>query len=129
KTISLHDALPILPIKKFDKYKIKLNIIEKNIHGVDIEPMAVEISRLRAWLSLIVDEQEINNVKPLPNLEFKFVSANSLITLDSEVSTNSYTEMDNKLNTELDHKLKDIRKSYFRAYTDKSKNKDRKSVV
>jgi hypothetical protein len=41
---------------KYDAYKVKFSIIKNSIYGVDIEPMAVEISRLRAWLSLIVDE-------------------------------------------------------------------------
>ena len=47
--------------------------------------MAVEIARLRSWLSLIVDElSDSKNVKPLPNLDFKFVCANTLIPLASE---------------------------------------------
>ncbi|MDR2427007.1 MAG: Eco57I restriction-modification methylase domain-containing protein [Endomicrobium sp.] len=67
---------------RFDPYKIKLGILENNIYGVDIEPMAVEISRLRAWLSLIVDTPLNKTVEPLPNLDFKFVCANSLISLE-----------------------------------------------
>ncbi len=68
---------------RFDGYKAKLQIIEKNIYGIDIEPMAVEIARLRTWLSIIVDEEtDSKKIKPLPNLEFKFVCANSLIDLD-----------------------------------------------
>jgi hypothetical protein len=55
---------------------IKRRIIEHSIHGVDIDPGAVEIARLRCWLSLIVDEVE---PRPLPNLEFKIHCANSLI--------------------------------------------------
>src|SRR5699024_4607536 len=98
-------------------------MIENNIDGVEIETMDVESSRLRAWLSLIVDEQEIDNVKPLPNLEFKFVAANSLIKLNHGVDVYSDSELDNKLNTELDSELKEIRKSYFGAHTNKSKNK------
>ena len=65
----------------------KLSIIERNLFGVDIEPMAVEISRLRAWLALIVDEdQAAHNVKALPNLDFKFVCADSLIKLETNLS-------------------------------------------
>ena len=69
---------------RFDVYKTKLKIIEKNISGVDIQPMAVEISRLRAWLSAIVDEPDVKQVKPLPNLDFKFVCANSLVPLQTD---------------------------------------------
>lgn len=61
-------------------YNIKLKTIENSIYGVDIQPMATELSRLRCWLSLIVDEDP-KDIKPLPNLDFKFVTANSLIDL------------------------------------------------
>lgn len=61
-------------------YDLKLETIENSIYGVDIQPMAIELSRLRCWLSLIVDE-EPDNVQPLPNLDFKFVCADSLIDL------------------------------------------------
>lgn len=66
-------------------YIRKLGLIREAIYGVDIQPIATEISRLRCFLTLIVD-QTVNNsenrgIKPLPNLEFKFVTANSLIGL------------------------------------------------
>lgn len=54
----------------------KRRIIEHTIHGVDLDAGAVEIARLRCWLSLVVDEVE---PRPLPNLEFKIHCANSLI--------------------------------------------------
>lgn len=92
---------------RFDPYKTKLSVIQNNIFGVDIEPMAVEISRLRAWLSLIVDEDDPRSVDPLPNLDFKFVCANSLIPLDKEMGLFS--------DTGLHQKLKDIRTKYFNA--------------
>lgn len=69
---------------RFDSYKTKLQIIQNNIFGVDIEPMAVEISRLRAWLSLVVEESPSGRVEPLPNLDFKFLCANSLVTLAAQ---------------------------------------------
>lgn len=59
---------------------IKRRILENCIYGVDLLPIAVEISRLRAWLTLVVDE--VGTPEPLPNLEFKFVTANSLIGLN-----------------------------------------------
>lgn len=93
---------------RFDPYLTKLKIIENNIFGVDIEPMAVEISRLRAWLSLIVDEQEGRQIEPLPNLDFKFVCANSLVPLDD-------SEIDMFNDHELHQKLADIRTRYFNA--------------
>ncbi len=55
---------------------LKREIIENNIYGVDIEKGAVDIARLRFWLSLVVDEEEPS---PLPNLDFKIMQGNSLI--------------------------------------------------
>lgn len=68
---------------KASPYATKLKTIENSIYGVDIQPMATELSRLRCWLSLIVDEDP-KDIKPLPNLDFKFVTANSLIDLGYE---------------------------------------------
>ncbi len=61
-------------------YERKLEILQECIYGVDIQPMATEIARLRCFLSLIID-QDSNNIQPLPNLEFKFITANSLVNL------------------------------------------------
>jgi hypothetical protein len=93
---------------RFDSYKAKLQIIEQNIYGVDIEPMAVEISRLRAWLSLIVEsEDKPSAVEPLPNLDFKFVCADSLHGL-AEVDMLPFGE-----DADLDVKLQNLRTQYF----------------
>ena len=103
---------------RFDTYKAKLQIVEKNIYGVDIEPMAVEIARLRAWLSIIVDEEaDSKKIKPLPNLEFKFVCANSLANLDQSGITTFGDD------PKLAEKLQEIRDSYFNT---ESLNKKRK---
>ena len=68
-------------------YARKLYIIEKCIYGVDIQTVAVQISRLRCFISLLC-EQPTNNhpddnygIKPLPNLETNFVAANTLFSL------------------------------------------------
>ena len=61
-------------------YDLKRNAIEKSIYGVDIDPGAVEIAKLRFWLSLVVDEENTANIKPLPNLDYKIMQGNSLIT-------------------------------------------------
>ena len=49
-----------------DTYKFKRECIEKSLYGVDIDPGAVEIAKLRLWLSLLVDEEDIRRIKPLP---------------------------------------------------------------
>lgn len=64
-------------LDNFPAGKEKLNIIQNNIYGVDIEQGAVDIARLRFWLSLVVDETE---AKPLPNLDYKIMCGNSLIS-------------------------------------------------
>ena len=60
-------------------YKIKRDCIEKSLYGVDIDSGAVEIAKLRLWLSLVVDEDDFKEIKPLPNLDYKIVRGNSLI--------------------------------------------------
>ena len=56
--------------------QLKKEIIENNIYGVDIEKGAIDIARLRFWLSIVVDAEE---PKPLPNFDYKFMQGNSLI--------------------------------------------------
>lgn len=59
-----------------DPAEVKKNIIQNSIYGVDIEKGAVDIARLRFWLSLVVDEED---PRPLPNLDFKIMQGNSLL--------------------------------------------------
>lgn len=103
---------------RFDPHKAKLAIVEKNIYGVDIEPMAVEISRLRAWLSLIVDVEDTgNNFEPLPNLDFKFVCANSLLPIEEDLQESFGDDPD------LGNKLQLIREKYFNTNKFERKSK------
>lgn len=60
-------------------YNFKRRCIEHSLYGVDIDSGAVEIAKLRLWLSLIVDEDDIKTIKPLPNLDYKVICGNSLI--------------------------------------------------
>lgn len=59
-----------------ERAKLKRRIIQNSIHGVDLDPGAVEIARLRFWLALVVDEDQ---PRPLPNLDYKIHRADSLI--------------------------------------------------
>jgi type I restriction-modification system DNA methylase subunit len=59
-------------------YRFKHDAIQNCLYGVDIDPGAVEIAKLRLWLSLVVDEEEVKQIKPLPNLDYKIVVGNSL---------------------------------------------------
>lgn len=59
----------------FDPAEVKLGIIENNIYGVDLDNGAVDIARLRFWLTLVVDEDK---PRQLPNLDYKIMQGNSL---------------------------------------------------
>lgn len=64
-------------------YDRKLEIMENNLYGVDIDPFAINIARLRLWLSLAI-EYEGDNPKPLPNLKYKIDRGDSLIAPNPE---------------------------------------------
>lgn len=116
------ENIGILLKKEFEKkfnagslnYIRKLSVIQNSIFGIDIQPIAVEISRLRCFLSLIIEEkvddtEENRGINPLPNLDFKFIIANSLITLDNTTQLSIFENQDHiKI-------LKDIREEYFNA--------------
>ena len=59
-------------------YHFKRHAIQNCLYGVDIDAGAVEIAKLRLWLSLVVDEEDVKHINPLPNLDYKIVSGNSL---------------------------------------------------
>lgn len=96
-------------------YTRKLGVIRRSIYGVDIQPIGVEITKLRCFLSLVVDEK-INDrkknrgIEPLPNLEFKFVCANSLLALPAapDMQQQQLFDDDSQIN-----QLKALRDRYF----------------
>ena len=109
-------------------YGRKLYILKNCIYGVDIQPIAIEISKLRFFISLIVD-QKANNARkdnfgiiPLPNLENNFVAANTLIALDKPKEAT----FGDHLLKEKEKELKDIRQQHFDARTYKEKQALRK---
>lgn len=101
--------------EKIDIYQTKLAIIKHSLYGSDIEPMAVEISRLRSWLSLIINDK--SSVDPLPNLDFNFVCSNSLIPLETTYQTSIFDDND------YEETLKQMRDSFFDAHGIKEKMK------
>ncbi len=95
-------------------YARKLFLIENCIFGVDIQPIAIQISKLRFFISLVAEQKPTDNpinnfgIRPLPNLEAKFVAANSLMPLSD--TGNLITSSDEILNikdslAEANHKL------------------------
>lgn len=98
----------------YDRAEIKKSIIQNNIYGVDIEKGAVDIARLRFWLSIVVDEE---TPSPLPNLDYKIMQGNSLIE--------SFMGVDlSKLTYEKEHKKDKGEISLF----DNEKNRLQKTV-
>ncbi|MFA6377114.1 MAG: TaqI-like C-terminal specificity domain-containing protein [Acholeplasmataceae bacterium] len=104
--------------KKFSigslNYIRKLAVIQNSIFGIDIQPIAVEISRLRCFLSLIIedsvnDDEPNRGINSLPNLDFKFIIANSLINLDDSKQTSIFENLSHI------EELKEIRDEYFNA--------------
>lgn len=105
---------------------IKKEIIRDNIYGVDIEKGAVDIARLRFWLSLIVDEEE---PLPLPNLDYKIMQGNSLlewydgVDLSHLTDTAEYGDMFGGGRAEdLKRDLSKLLKQYFDESDHKKKN-------
>jgi adenine-specific DNA-methyltransferase len=107
-------------------YGRKLFLIENSIYGVDIQPIAVQIAKLRFFISLIVD-QDVDKTKenlgilPLPNLETKFVAANTLIGVDKPNQGN-FADLKTK---DLENELLIIRHKHFNAKTQKTKKQCR----
>lgn len=119
---------------EFDPYQTKLRIINNCIYGSDIQPIAMLISKLRFFISLICeqDESRINYSDPdnnygidtLPNLETKFVAANSLLRADIRNYADDDWTQDATL-IKLKNDLLTIRKSHFSVRTQTTKLKKR----
>ncbi len=106
---------------KNHNYLRKLILIRDVIHGVDIQPVAVEISKLRCFLTLIVeqevlDDQENRGLEPLPNLDFQFVCANTLLKLDEDKQISFWD------NSSLEEQLEDIRQDYYSTNSKKKRD-------
>jgi adenine-specific DNA-methyltransferase len=114
----------------YPDYARKLFLIENCIYGVDIQQIAIQISKLRFFISLIVD-QKVDDNKPnrnilsMPNLETKFVAANTLIGLDKPEQLSIISSKVEKLESELAsirHKIFFTRKYYAKK---ELKNKEK----
>lgn len=105
----------------------KIKIIENSIFGADIEPNAIEISRLRAWLSIVVNEDK-QDIEPLPNLDFKFVCCNSLIKLETKGQSSIVANMDATDQVVADQ-INELQHKYFKARTFKTKQEIRQKYT
>jgi len=97
-------------------YEFKRRCIEHSLYGVDIDPGAVEIAKLRLWLSLVVDEDDIKNIKPLPNLDYKIVRGNSLIGFPENWTS------------PISKEIEDLKNEYFSETNPSKKTKLKKQI-
>jgi type I restriction-modification system DNA methylase subunit len=98
-------------------YHFKRHAIQNCLYGVDIDSGAVEIAKLRLWLSLVVDEEDMKQIKPLPNLDYKVVTGNSLIGVEKDL-----------FNLNLFRRLEELKPRYFDA-TDRKQKKQIKHDI
>ena len=97
-------------------YDFKRHAIQNCLYGVDLDSGAIEIAKLRLWLSLVVDEEERESIQPLPNLDYKIVCGNSLLGV-------------NKLfNYEPLKKLEALKPLYFNETSAGKKQKHKKQI-
>lgn len=111
-------------------YARKLYLIENCIYGVDIQPIAIQISKLRFFISLVVDQNTNTDptdnfgIRPLPNLEAKFVAANTLIGLQKKDAS----LFDSEAIKAKENDLKIAKHKIFGAKTVRTKRKYRQIV-
>lgn len=106
----------------YPDYARKLYLIENCIYGVDIQPIAVQISKLRFFISLVLDQKvdrtkENFGIRALPNLETKFVAANTLIGIERP----QQLQIRNPEIVNKEKEIKELRHRYFTAKTRKEK--------
>ncbi len=109
------------------RYVKKLGLLRSCLFGVDLLEYAIEITKLRCWLSLIVEQRvdftkENYNLKPLPNLEFKFYKKNSLFRFYKDQNLNNL--IDQIDNDKLLKELVNLENQYFIAKSDRHGTKE-----
>jgi hypothetical protein len=68
-----------------DDYGRKLGIIRDSIYGIDIQPLAVQITKLRFFISLLIDQKTTKGITPMPNIETKIICADSLKNIQADL--------------------------------------------
>lgn len=99
-------------------YRLKRHIIQESIYGVDIDSSAIDIARLRLWLSLVVDEDDLDPIETLPNLDYKIVCGNSLIGLPDGAMKD----------LEVEAELENLKEKFYNITDEKEKKDLRKQI-
>ena len=112
---------------RYNDYGRKLYLIQNCIYGVDIQPIAITIAKLRFFISLIIEQVPNENrednygIRPLPNLEIKFVSANTLIGLRGLKDADFQLLLETDTIQRLRQEIEEIRAKHFSASTRQQK--------
>jgi adenine-specific DNA-methyltransferase len=106
-------------------YGRKLYLIENGVYGVDIQPIATQIAKMRFFIALIVDQkpdpsQPNSGIRPLPNLEIRFVAADTLKRIHK---THKNLQIDNEQIHRLKEQIRQVRSQHFTARTPETKAK------
>lgn len=121
-------------LSKRSEYQLKKDTIHNCVYGVDIDPGAIEIAKLRLWLTLVVD-YEIRDIEPLPNLDYRLMCGNSL--LEEFQGVRFYNGDDEKQDlglfkdTKKQEKISELKKKveeYFDIHDDEEKRSKRKEI-
>lgn len=95
---------------RLSAYQLKRHAIEHSIYGVDIDASAIDIARLRLWLSMIVDEEVYEKISALPNLDYKIVQGDSLVGFPENWKSPAF------------EKIEELKKQFFRETDHDAKN-------
>ena len=112
-------------------YDLKRHAIAESLYGVDIDTSAIDIARLRLWLSLIVDEEDYDTIEALPNLDYKIVRGDSLIGFPKDYNPPSFQRIE-KLKKEFFHETNHSRKAILKTeigYEINQRLKDSQKIV
>ena len=102
-------------------YALKRHAIQHSLYGVDIDASAIDIAKLRLWLSLVVDEDDLAHVRPLPNLDYRIMHGNSLDAI-------RVSYKNSLLQGQLLHTLQQAQDSYFNTTDKICKQRLRKDI-
>jgi len=119
----MNDILKRVKEKNYDYIK-KLFLIQNSIYGVDIQDIAIQISKLRFFLSLLIEENIDSTranmgIEPLPNLDFKLMAGNSLVEYLPQLDKNTFHDEKKKMIDDLEEK----KEEYFVENDAKRKDK------
>ncbi len=118
-----------------NNYDLKRETIENSLYGVDIDSSAVDIAKLRFWLSLIVDETDMTKIKPLPNLDHKIMCGNSLLEefegvklFDEKLLEEIPEDISSRLE-EIKNDMDELNQELGDIYTGKKKDNGRRAEI